>query len=191
MSLGRGEEREEKGREGRASRLKFSSRVPEKISGSVPGRSIRFAKLSFATRRTRRDSRRRGEELKLQLVHQPRPATMLIRLLLLPAIYSLSTVSAAAVQLPFASSSDATSVHVEQQPDAQGPRDWPHSKLPWGEVNIISTTDTYVQTYTTLSTPLNDGRNRETDNRTASFPSRPTRTSFSLQTWLAHGTSTT
>ncbi|GAA5901874.1 hypothetical protein JCM5296_002096 [Sporobolomyces johnsonii] len=60
----------------------------------------------------------------------------------------LPIASAAAVQLPFSAPrldsdlpiSDTTTL---QQPGSTVPVDWPYRPLPWGDVNIISTTDTH------------------------------------------------
>jgi hypothetical protein len=60
-------------------------------------------------------------------------------------LYLLSctcTVSAAVLQHPFLSTS--LPVHANQQPDSSSPVDYPYRELPWGEVNILHTTDTYV-----------------------------------------------
>ncbi|BGP19123.1 hypothetical protein JCM10213_005636 [Rhodosporidiobolus nylandii] len=51
-----------------------------------------------------------------------------------------STASAAALQLPF---SRPPSLDPLQQPDSSSPVDWPYRSLPWGDVNILSTTDTH------------------------------------------------
>ncbi|ORY78038.1 Metallo-dependent phosphatase-like protein [Leucosporidium creatinivorum] len=61
---------------------------------------------------------------------------MLLPLLLLPALAALSPALAAAVQLPF-------ELGPLQQPDSSSPVANPYRQLPWGDVNIISTTDTH------------------------------------------------
>ncbi|GAA5938144.1 hypothetical protein JCM3775_005356 [Rhodotorula graminis] len=51
---------------------------------------------------------------------------------------------AAALQLPFAPpSSLADSSRALQQPDSTPPVDYPYRQLPWGEVNVLATTDTH------------------------------------------------
>ncbi|GAA5843361.1 hypothetical protein JCM9279_002078 [Rhodotorula babjevae] len=48
---------------------------------------------------------------------------------------------AAAVQLPFPSSADTS--RPLQQPDSIPPVDYPYRQLPWGDVNVLATTDTH------------------------------------------------
>ncbi|GAA5903580.1 hypothetical protein JCM8208_003630 [Rhodotorula glutinis] len=51
---------------------------------------------------------------------------------------------AAAVQLPFHPPSTlADSSRALQQPDSTPPVDYPYRQLPWGEVNVLATTDTH------------------------------------------------
>lgn len=49
----------------------------------------------------------------------------------------VSTATAFAIQLPF-----SRPPSTAQQPGSSSPVDWPYRALEWGEVNIISTTDT-------------------------------------------------
>lgn len=54
----------------------------------------------------------------------------------------------AAVQLPFDSS--ASLADTLQQPDSTPPVDYPYRQLPWGEVNVLATTDTCVPPLSSL-----------------------------------------
>ncbi|GAA6007091.1 hypothetical protein JCM10207_001503 [Rhodosporidiobolus poonsookiae] len=42
-----------------------------------------------------------------------------------------------------ASASARTQIPLLQQPDSSPPTDWPYRALPWGDVNVLSTTDTH------------------------------------------------
>ncbi|GAA5876516.1 hypothetical protein JCM16303_003565 [Sporobolomyces ruberrimus] len=54
------------------------------------------------------------------------------------------TAAATALQIPFKPASRPDpSIEPNQQPDSAPPTDWPYRELPWGEVNVISTTDTH------------------------------------------------
>jgi len=55
---------------------------------------------------------------------------------------------AAAVQLPFDSSAPLAA--TLQQPDSTPPVDYPYRQLPWGEVNVLATTDTCVPPLSSL-----------------------------------------
>ncbi|GAA5953147.1 hypothetical protein JCM3765_007425 [Sporobolomyces pararoseus] len=67
-----------------------------------------------------------------------------MHLLLYLSILSLYTTSSAALQIPFKSASTLNNrVETDQQPDSSPPTDWPYRELPWGEVNVLSTTDTH------------------------------------------------
>jgi len=59
------------------------------------------------------------------------------------SILLLHALSSSALQLPFkAPTLLEDPVKLTQQPDSTSPTDWPYRELPWGEVNVISTTDT-------------------------------------------------
>ncbi|GAA5825830.1 hypothetical protein JCM11251_000017 [Rhodosporidiobolus azoricus] len=62
---------------------------------------------------------------------------MLLPLSLLPLLAS----TASALQIPLARNPSSPSTF--QQPDSSPPTDWPYRPLPWGEVNVLSTTDTH------------------------------------------------
>lgn len=65
---------------------------------------------------------------------------MLHRALLGVTLASAVTLfQAAAIQHPFTAS-------PLQQPKSTSPTDWPYRPLPWGELNVLHTTDTYVPT---------------------------------------------
>ncbi|KAM0749330.1 hypothetical protein T439DRAFT_290562 [Meredithblackwellia eburnea MCA 4105] len=55
-------------------------------------------------------------------------------------ILTLVSLARAQLQHPFQLVSPPTTL---QQPDSTGPTDWPYRALEWGEVNVISTTDTH------------------------------------------------
>ncbi|GAA5934821.1 Smn1p [Sporobolomyces koalae] len=66
------------------------------------------------------------------------------RILDAPAIASSDAPAAtSALQIPFRAASTSGSVEADQQPDSSSPVDWPYRELPWGEVNVLSTTDTH------------------------------------------------
>lgn len=59
------------------------------------------------------------------------------------SILTAYTAAATALQIPFKPASRPDpSIEPNQQPDSSPPTDWPYRELPWGEVNVISTTDT-------------------------------------------------
>lgn len=59
------------------------------------------------------------------------------------SILLLQPLTTSALQLPFKAPNQAQdSTRLTQQPDSTSPTDWPYRELPWGEVNVISTTDT-------------------------------------------------
>ncbi|GAA5864272.1 hypothetical protein JCM8547_001314 [Rhodosporidiobolus lusitaniae] len=54
--------------------------------------------------------------------------------------------SAAALQFPFARPAEPAPLPLplpQQQPGSSDPQDWPYRELPWGDVNVVSTTDTH------------------------------------------------
>ncbi|GAA5849619.1 hypothetical protein JCM5353_004409 [Sporobolomyces roseus] len=60
------------------------------------------------------------------------------------SILLLQALPSSALQLPFKAPNQAQdSTRLTQQPDSTSPTDWPYRELPWGEVNVISTTDTH------------------------------------------------
>ncbi|GAA6010992.1 hypothetical protein JCM11491_005900 [Sporobolomyces phaffii] len=59
------------------------------------------------------------------------------------AIQLLYSATALAVQIPFTARELGDSIETRQQPDSSSPTDHPYRELPWGEVNVISTTDTH------------------------------------------------
>ncbi|GAA5903379.1 Smn1p [Sporobolomyces salmoneus] len=63
-----------------------------------------------------------------------------MNLLLYLSVLSLYSRSSSALQIPFTTPS---SIEIDQQPDSTSPTDWPYRELPWGEVNVLSTTDTH------------------------------------------------
>jgi len=50
---------------------------------------------------------------------------------------AVALTQAAAIQHPFKAAQF-------QQPDSTPPTEYPHRPLPWGEINVLHTTDTYV-----------------------------------------------
>jgi hypothetical protein len=71
-----------------------------------------------------------------------------VRILVSASIFSLPVIArSASSQFHFSSSNinyvnDQPSTSILQQPESTYPIDYPYRELPWGEVNVIHTTDT-------------------------------------------------